>query len=56
MALKVLDLFAGVGGFTLAGEMAGGYETVAFCEIDKHAQKVLAKNWPGCRFLMMSRN
>lgn len=46
MALKVLDLFAGVGWFTLAGEMAGGYETVAFCEIDKHAQKVLAKNWP----------
>lgn len=45
-ALKVLDLFAGAGGFTLAGEMAGGYETVAFCEIDRHAQKVLRKNWP----------
>lgn len=45
--LKVLDLFAGAGGFTLAGEMAGGYSTVAFCEIDKHAQKVLRKNWPG---------
>lgn len=44
--LRVLDLFAGAGGFTLAGEMAGGYSTVAFCEIDKHAQKVLAKNWP----------
>lgn len=26
MTLKVLDLFAGAGGFTLAGEMAGGYE------------------------------
>ena len=24
MTLKVLDLFAGAGGFTLAGEMAGG--------------------------------
>lgn len=47
MTLKVLDLFAGAGGFTLAGEMAGGFETVAFCEIDKHAQKVLRKNWPG---------
>ena len=44
--LKVLDLFAGAGGFTVAGELAGGYETVAFCEIDKYAQKVLAKHWP----------
>ena len=46
MALKVLDLFAGAGGFTLAGEMACGYETVAFCEIDKYAQRVLRANWP----------
>lgn len=44
--LRVLDLFAGAGGFTLAGEMAGGYETVAFCEIDKYAQMVLRANWP----------
>ena len=44
--LRVLDLFAGAGGFTLAGEIAGGYETVAFCEIDKYARKVLYKNWP----------
>ncbi len=46
MKLKTLDLFAGAGGFTVAGELAGGYETVAFCEIDKYARKVLAKNWP----------
>lgn len=32
MKLRVLDLFAGAGGFTLAGEMAGGYETVG-CEV-----------------------
>lgn len=44
--LRVLDLFAGAGGFTLAGEMAGGYETVAFCEIDQYAQKVLRARWP----------
>jgi DNA-cytosine methyltransferase len=44
--LRTLDLFAGAGGFTIAGELAGGYKTVAFCEIDKYAQKVLAKNWP----------
>lgn len=47
MTLRVLDLFAGAGGFTLAGEMAGGYSTVAFCEIDKYAQRVLRANWPG---------
>lgn len=46
ITLRTLDLFAGAGGFTLAGELAGGYETVAFCEIDKYARKVLAKNWP----------
>lgn len=45
--LKTLDLFAGAGGFTIAGELAGGFQTVAFCEIDKYAQRVLAKNWPG---------
>lgn len=44
--MRVLDLFAGAGGFTLACEMAGGYKTIAFCEIDSYAQKVLAKNWP----------
>jgi len=43
--VKVLDLFAGIGGFTLGLERAG-FETVAFCEIDPFAQKVLNKNWP----------
>jgi len=44
--MKVLDLFAGIGGFTLGLERAG-FETAAFCEIDPYAQKVLRKNWPG---------
>lgn len=44
--MRVLDLFAGIGGFTLGLERAG-FETVAFCEIDPYAQKVLKKNWPG---------
>lgn len=44
--LKVLDLFSGIGGFSLGLERAGGFETVAFCEIDKAAQKVLKKHWP----------
>ena len=43
--MRVLDLFAGIGGFSLGLEKAG-METVAFCEIDKYAQKVLKKNWP----------
>ena len=43
--MKVLDLFSGIGGFSLGLERAG-METVAFCEIDKHCQKVLKKHWP----------
>jgi len=45
--LRHLDLFSGIGGFALAARMAGGIETVGFCEIDPWAQKVLAKNFPG---------
>ena len=41
----MLDLFSGIGGFSLGLERAG-FETVAFCEIDKKAQKVLRKHWP----------
>jgi len=44
--LKVLDLFSGIGGFSLGLERAG-METVAFCENDKKARQVLKKNWPG---------
>jgi len=45
--LRMLDLFSGIGGFSYAGEkLVGGYETVAFCEYDKNAQKVLRKHWP----------
>ena len=43
--MKVLDLFSGIGGFSLGLE-AAGMETIAFCEFDKHAQKVLKKHWP----------
>lgn len=47
--LRVLDLFSGIGGFSLGLERTGGFETVAFCEIDPYCRQVLAKHWPGVR-------
>ena len=44
--LRVLDLFSGIGGFSLGLDRAGGFETVAFCEIEPFPRKVLAKHWP----------
>mgnify|MGYP000471720353 CR=1 FL=1 len=45
--LRVLDLFSGIGGFSLGLERTGGFETVGFCEIEEFPRKVLAKHWPG---------
>jgi DNA-cytosine methyltransferase len=42
----VLDLFVGIGGFTLGMESTGLYKTKAFCEWDDKAAKVLLKHWP----------
>lgn len=40
-----LDLFSGIGGFALAAKRHG-MKTVAFCEIDPWARRVLNKNFP----------
>jgi len=44
--LQHLDLFSGIGGFSLGLESAGLAKTVAFCDIDNFCQKVLKKHWP----------
>ena len=44
--LKVLDLFSGIGGFSLGLESTGFFKTVAFCEKDDFCKQVLKKNWP----------
>lgn len=43
--LRVLDLFSGIGGFSLGFERAG-MTTAGFCEIDPHCRRVLARHWP----------
>ena len=43
--LKVLDLFSGIGGFSLGLESTGHFKTIAFCEKDEFCQKVLQKNF-----------
>ncbi|WP_302104903.1 DNA cytosine methyltransferase [Polycladomyces zharkentensis] len=41
----MLDLFSGIGGFSLAAHWAG-IKTVAFCEIDPYCRQVLSRHWP----------
>ena len=44
--LKHLDLFSGIGGFSLGLERSGLVETAAFCDFEPYCQKVLKKHWP----------
>ena len=45
----MLDLFSGIGGFSLAASWVWGddLEIAGFCEIDEYCEKVLNKNFPG---------
>ncbi len=45
--MNVLDLFSGIGGFSLGLESTGFFKTIAFVEKDRFCQKVLQKNFPG---------
>lgn len=47
-SLRILDAFAGIGGFSLAAErLVGGFETTQFIELNPFCQSVLSKHWPG---------
>ena len=41
-----LDLFSGIGGFSLALEKVG-FKTVGFCEVDPYCRLLLQKHWKG---------
>ncbi len=43
--MKLLDLFSGIGGFSLGAEY-NNIETIGFVEKDAFCQKVLRKHWP----------
>lgn len=49
--MNVLDLFSGIGGFSLGLEWAG-FKTVAFCEPDKYCRKILRKHWPDAKIYL----
>jgi len=47
MTIKILDTFAGIGGFSYAAEkLVGGFKTTQFIEINPYCQKVLKKHFP----------
>ena len=49
MTLKILDLFSGLGGFSLGLERTGHFRTIAFCDNDKYCNLVLQKHWKGVK-------
>ncbi len=49
--LRFLDLFSGIGGFSLGLERTGSFEPAAHCEIAPEPSRILRKNWPHVRNL-----
>jgi DNA (cytosine-5)-methyltransferase 1 len=43
---QLLDLFSGIGAFSLGLEASGMFKTKAFCEIEKYPRAVLKRHWP----------
>ena len=43
--MRMLDLFSGIGGFSLGLEATGGVKTVAFCEREAYPQAILKQHW-----------
>jgi len=56
MKLKLLDLFSGIGGFSLGLESTGYFETIGFVEKDKFCHEVLKKNFPNITIESEVRN
>ena len=48
MKLKHLDLFSGIGGFSLAADRTWGKENIEhiFCDNEPFSQAILKKHWP----------
>ena len=49
MKLKLLDLFSGLGGFSLGLERTGCFKTIAFCDNNKFSKLILDKHWKGIK-------
>ena len=44
--IKILDLFSGIGGFSLGLEATGHFETTCFVENNEYCRAVLRHHWP----------
>ena len=47
--MQIVDLFSGIGGFSLAGHWLG-WRTIQFCDINQFGQKVVEYHFPGVPF------